>query len=188
MLHITVTAKKAVDPEKDGIRRPYVGYEAGMTQDEMYEANRGEWAIGARGKKERYVLFSFGRTVIQALEIEDLYPTTIYSGDPNSKRDDRYSINGKILSAGHPVYDKYVGKPSPVGAARNPVRYFEDPEFDGDAGQLCRCGCGEMTTRGDFVPGHDQKAIHERIARIGTVAEFLDWMDVVRPASLARQS
>jgi len=39
---------------------------------------------------------------------------------------------------------------------------------------------------GDFVPGHDQKAIHERIARIGTVAEFLDWMDVVGPASLSR--
>ena len=40
-----------------------------------------------------------------------------------------------------------------------------------------------MTTRDDFVPGPgpgpDQKAIHERIARIGTVAEFLGWMDVV---------
>lgn len=55
-----------------------------------------------------------------------------------------------------------------------------------ETGQLCRCGCGEMTIGGDFVSGHDQKAIHERIARIGTVGEFLDWMDVIRPAALSR--
>lgn len=186
MLHITVTAKKAVNPEQDGLRRPYVGYEPGMSQDEMYEANHGEWAIGARAEKERYVLFSFGRTVIQAVEIDNLERTTIYSGDPNEKRDDRYTINGTILAKGHPVFDKYVGKPSPVSVTRNPVRYFEDPEFDGERGQLCACGCGETTTAGEFIPGHDQKAIHERIARIGTVAEFLKWMDVVRPESLGR--
>lgn len=186
MLHITVTAKKAVNPEHDGLGRPYVGYEEGMTQDEMYAANHGEWAIGARAQKERYALFSFGRTVIQAIEIENLERTTIYSGDPNEKRDDRYTINGRVLEKGDPVYDKYVGKPSPVSASRNPVRYFDDPEFDGGRGQLCACGCGETTTAGEFIPGHDQKAIHERIARIGTVAEFLKWMDVVRPASLSR--
>lgn len=184
MLHITVTAKKPVNPEQDGLGRPYVGYEDGMTQDEMYAANHGEWAIGARAQKERYALFSFGRTVIQAVEIHDLERTTIFSGDPNEKRDDRYTINGTVLEAGHPVFDKYVGKPSPVIASRNPVRYFEDPEFDG--GRLCACGCDEITTAGDFVPGHDQKAIHERIARIGTVADFLKWMDVVRPAGLVK--
>lgn len=186
MLHITVTAKKPVNPEQDGLGRPYVGYEAGMTQDEMYEANHGEWAIGARGQNERYALFSFGRTVIQAVEIDFLERTTLYGRNPEEKRDDRYTIHGKILGKGHPVFDKYVGRPTPVSIARNPVRYFEDADFDSAAGQLCRCGCGEMTTGGGFVPGHDQKAIHERIARIGTVAEFLDWMDVVRPASLSR--
>ncbi|MFD0046996.1 hypothetical protein ACFVGV_17580 [Pseudarthrobacter scleromae] len=71
MLHIAVTAKKAVNPEQDGLGRPYVGYEPGMSQDEMYEANHGEWAIGARAQKERYALFSFGRTAIQAVEIDN---------------------------------------------------------------------------------------------------------------------
>lgn len=80
----------------------------------MYEANHGEWAIGARAQEERYGLFSFGRTVIQAVEIESLERTTIYSGDPNEKRDDRHTIHGMILEKGHPVFDKYVGKPSPV--------------------------------------------------------------------------
>jgi hypothetical protein len=185
MLHITVTAKKSVDPDWDGLGRPFVGYEKGMTPDEMYEANHGEWAIGARGQKERFALFSFGRTVIQAVEIESLELTKAFERTPEEKRDDRYTIHGKILGPGHPVFEKYVGKETPVSIARNPVRYFADPEFDGGAGQPCRCGCGELTTRGDFIPGHDQRAIHERIARIGTVAEFLDWMDVVRPASLS---
>lgn len=182
MLHITVTAKKSVDPELDGLGRPFVGYEAGMTPDEMYEANHGEWAVGARAHNERYALFSFGRTVMQAVEIESLELTN--ERQPDDTRDHRYTIHGKILAAGHPVFDKYVGKPTPVSVARNPVRYFTDEELDGGSGALCRCGCEGWTTRGEFIPGHDQRAIHERIARIGTVAEFLDWMDVVRPASL----
>ena len=97
MLHITVTAKKAVNPEHDGLDRPYVGYEEGMSQAAMYEANHGEWAIGARAEKERYALFSFGRTVIQAVEIESLERTTIYSGDPNEKREDivAFCANGE---------------------------------------------------------------------------------------------
>jgi hypothetical protein len=30
---------------------------------------------------------------------------------------------------------------------------------------------------GAFLPGHDQRAIHARIARVGTVVEFLRWFD-----------
>lgn len=185
MLHITVTAKKRVPPESDGLGRRFVGYEEGMTQDQMYEANHGEWAIGAKARdREKYALFTFGRTVIQAVEIESMRPTKIFEDVPGEHRDDRYTLDGKILKKGHPVYDKYVGKETPLSPARNPVRYFNDPEFDG--GRSCRCGCGEPTTGGDFVPGHDQRAIHQRIARIGTVAEFLDWMDSVRPASVPK--
>jgi hypothetical protein len=34
-----------------------------------------------------------------------------------------------------------------------------------------------MLVKGDFAPGHDQRAIHERIARIGNVRDFLGWFD-----------
>ena len=35
-------------------------------------------------------------------------------------------------------------------------------------------------------PGHDQRAIHERIAKIGTVKDFITWFDDTwtEPASL----
>jgi hypothetical protein len=34
-----------------------------------------------------------------------------------------------------------------------------------------------MTSARDFMPGHDQRAIHERIAKIGSVKDFLAWFD-----------
>jgi hypothetical protein len=37
-------------------------------------------------------------------------------------------------------------------------------------------------TGADFLTGHDQTALHDRVRQIGTVAEFLDWLDVVRGA------
>lgn len=186
MLHITLGPWKEADPE-DGLHRSHVGYRPDMSEQEMYHANHGEWAIGKkRQESERFALFSFGGHVVQAIEIGSYRRTRKFEKD--EKRDDKYTMDGTILEAGHPVYDKYVTKLTPpqITPGRNPVRYFEDPEFDSAVGKLCRCGCGEMTTAGDFVPGHDQRAIHERIARIGTVAEFLDWMDVVRPATTAR--
>lgn len=30
---------------------------------------------------------------------------------------------------------------------------------------------------GWFAIGHDQKALHARISKIGTVREFIDWFD-----------
>jgi hypothetical protein len=32
----------------------------------------------------------------------------------------------------------------------------------------------------DFIVGHDQRAIHERIAKVGSIREFLDLFDKVR--------
>lgn len=43
----------------------------------------------------------------------------------------------------------------------------------------CRCGCGETPSPGGNWPpgGHDHRALHQRIALIGTTAEFCDWFD-----------
>ncbi|MGW2257835.1 hypothetical protein ACWCXE_08205 [Streptomyces sp. NPDC001780] len=41
----------------------------------------------------------------------------------------------------------------------------------------CNCGCGKPIERGDFLPGHGRRAIHERIARVGTVMDFITWFD-----------
>lgn len=44
----------------------------------------------------------------------------------------------------------------------------------------CACGCGTAITKGQWVPGHDHRAIHTRIARDhGNVAAFIEWYDKV---------
>lgn len=158
-----------MDPDQDELRRDRVGFSPTMSELALYDANHGCWKLGARAHRERYMIVTFEGIVRQAVEIKSIEPVA---------RTGRSVVHGDILHAGHPVHDKYVGKPSPVQGVRNPVTYFED--HDVEVGQPCRCGCGGTVAGGDFLPGHDQRAIHDRINQIGTVADFLDWFDVVR--------
>lgn len=151
MLQITLTQK--------GHARPIPA----MTAEELYEAGRSAWVLGAKADKERHALLVFNDTVLQAIEIERL-----------ESAGGRRAIHGRVLEAGDPVHDAFVGRQAPLPTTRNPIKYFT---HELDLGQ-CRCGCGERV-RGDFVPGHDQRAIHERIAKIGSVADFLAWFDEV---------
>lgn len=173
MLHITLGPERPVDPEQDELGRDRVGFSPTMSALALYDANHGCWKLGPRASRERYMIVSFGGIVQQAVEIKSIEPV---------ERSNRSVVNGTILCAGHPVYDKYVGKTSPVQGMRNPVTYFDD-DVDG---QPCRCGCGGSATGRDFLPGHDQTALHARVKQIGTVAEFLDWFDVVRGHKSAR--
>lgn len=175
MIVITLSPEQSRDPEAEPLGRDRVGYRDGMTPAELYHANHGTWVIGHNRLYERFALFTFRGEVKQAVEIQRI--EKIVFRTKGDARDDRCVIHGKILQVGHPVYDTYVGKPSPLGAGRNPVRYFNSPL---DTVHPCRCGCGATVTGTDFLPGHDQTALHDRVRQIGTVAEFLDWFDIVR--------
>lgn len=168
MLHITLGPEAPTDPSKDDLGRSTIGFSPRMTPHELYEANHGCWKLGARAQNERYYLASFDGIVRQAVEIDRV--------EKSSPDGTRSVIHGAILRPGHPVYDKWVGKRSPVQGVRNPITYFED-EADG---RPCRCGCGGTSLGKDFLPGHDQTALHDRVRQIGTVAEFLTWFDIVR--------
>jgi hypothetical protein len=169
MIHITLGPRK-VEPRGDPLGRPYFGWSESMTEDEVYQWNRGRWVLGARADTERYALFSARDTtgaklVRAAIEIEDIEDTG----------EGRRAMRGHVLRPGHPVHDRYVGGPALVDPARNPVNYVDSPLDDQ---KFCACGCGDATTLArDFLPGHDQRAIHARIAQVGTVRDFLDWFD-----------
>lgn len=157
MLHITL-----------GPSRP--GPVEDFSEAELYEAGRGDWVLGARADRETHALISYRGTVRQAIEIDHL--EDVDGG--------RRAIVGKVLHAGDPIHDTYVGQPSPVTRARNPVTYVDVEEGQ----RLCRCDCGILLTGpGQFVPGHDQRAVHARIAQVGTVADFLDWFDATFPVT-----
>jgi hypothetical protein len=83
----------------------------------------------------------------------------------------------RIQYKGHPVYDEFVGQDQPERArVRNPVTYLDAPV----GGWPCGCGCGTEIYAGEFVHGHEQTALHQRVAEIGTISEFLRWFDAVR--------
>lgn len=168
MLHITLGPARPVDRQIDELDRDRVGFAEDMTEQELYEANRGCWVLGARADREQYALVTFDGRVRQAIGIDRIVSTGT-----------RRAIEGRILTAGDPVFDAYVGKPTPVGRVRNPITYFDAPI----GRRLCACGCGEVIALGAFLPGHDQRAIHARIARVGTVVEFLRWFDAHYPGS-----
>lgn len=160
MLHITLGPARPADVD-DALGRSMVGYDRNMSETELHEANRGCWVLGKQADRETYALFSFEGTVVQAMEIADVVPA-------GSRR----ALVGRVLEAGHPVHDKFVSRAAPI-RHRNPVGYFDDVADR----RACSCGCGQELPRGDFAPGHDQRAIHERIRRVGTVKDFLAWFD-----------
>lgn len=170
MIRIKLGTYQPVDPAEDPLGRSFVGYWPRMSEDEAIEAGRGCWRLGARADQERFALITGGGQVLAAMSIERVVSTS----EP-----DRRALVGARLNPGHPVYDAYVGKPDPVEAtSRNPIAYAHLPVEDEFLTRRCACGCGEETTR-DFAPGHDQRAIHERIRRHfgGRVVDFLAWID-----------
>jgi hypothetical protein len=171
MLHITLTPKKLANDPTDPLGRTFYGWGQQDTIEENWQNNRGYWVLGARAHRESYVLFSHNERheVVMAARIDKIIDAP---GKPGRK-----IIEGEPLPKDHAVYQAYVGQPTPPSArVRNPVTYFDSTV----GGWPCGCGCGEEIFVGEFVRGHEQTALHQRVAQIGTIPEFLRWFDAVR--------
>jgi hypothetical protein len=171
MLHITLTPKQPANDPTDPLGRTFYGWGQHDTVAENWQNNRGYWALGARAHRESYVLFSYNdrHEVVMAAKI---YKIIDAPGKPGRK-----IIEGEPLPNDHVVYQAYVGQPTPDSArVRNPVTYLESTV----GGWPCGCGCGEEIFAGEFVRGHEQTALHQRVAQIGTIPQFLRWFDAVR--------
>ncbi|GAA2535792.1 MULTISPECIES: hypothetical protein [Pseudonocardia] len=169
-IHITLTRKTRIDDPTDVLGRTYFGWDPDATAETNWAANRGHWVLGQRARGERYVLFSFvdDREIVMAAEIDDIVEATDKPG--------KKIIEGALLQPGHPVYEAFVGQPQPESArVRNPVTYLDVTV----GGWLCGCGCGAEIYVGEFVRGHEQTALHQRVARIGTIPEFIRWFDTL---------
>ncbi|WP_157254850.1 hypothetical protein [Nonomuraea typhae] len=162
MIQITLGKKKLVDPGDDRLGRSQVGWEEGLSGDQLYVTARGAWVMGKKADHERYALISGAGVIRGGIEIDGIEPAG-----------ERRAFVGRLLQPGHPVYDHYVGQEAPNGSPQNPITYFPTSLDE----RVCACRCGTPITRGDFLPGHDQRAIHERIAKVGTVKDFLAWFD-----------
>lgn len=153
--------------------RQHAGWDPTMTQQEVYDAARGWWRLNQRAESEKYAVIVAAGSCTMAIAIKEW-----------KKQGDRRAFSGDILSPGHPVHDKFVGGADPSeSTSRFPVLYLSDPVDEA----TCRCGCGASVTRGEWVVGHDQRAIHARIREDfgGSVSRFIDWYDANGPFAAA---
>ncbi len=164
MIHLKLGPAQPTQPG-DPMGRDWVGWAPDQPPQQLYERNRGLWYLSARASRERYTAFSSTATgtivvVVANEEIEKI--------DSRKK-----AIVGRVLGPGDPAYDALIGQPMP-DHHRNPVTYAADPVDQ----RTCACGCGDPVTGRAFRPGHDQRAVHERITRQwGSVLEFITWFD-----------
>ncbi|MFF7249873.1 hypothetical protein ACFZBU_38920 [Embleya sp. NPDC008237] len=145
--------------------RQLTGWDPTMSEHDVYDAARGWWKLSDRAEREQYAAIVGDGVVRMVVEIDEW-----------ATNDERRGFAGTVLQPGHPVRDALVGRDDPVPTtSRNPIAYFR---HDLEAG-ICRCGCGERVPSGDWVQGHDQRALHQLINDEfgGSVSRFLDWYE-----------
>jgi len=101
--------------------REWVGWSESVSDQKIYENNRGVWRLGPRADRERYATFSFRGKIQVAVEIDRI--EEIPTNGPGNHR----AIVGRVLEPGDPMFGSFVGQPAP-DRHRNPVTYFADPD------------------------------------------------------------
>lgn len=157
----------------DPLGRAYIGYFPRMTEAEAWEAGRGVWKVDVdKVHRQRFAVI-VGEKLIRA--VAEITGATSY----DTATGPRVALEGELLPEGHPVREAYLGKSDPiVNGSQNPIGYCELPEELPFLHRACACGCGTMGAR-DFQPGHDIRAINERIRTRfgGSALKFLQWVD-----------
>jgi hypothetical protein len=159
--------------EADPLGRPCVGYFPRMTEQEAWEAGRGPWRIDAdKVARQRFALI-IGEGLVRA--IAEITGTTAL--------EDRLALTGTPLPIGHPVRDAWLGQPDPiVNSSQHPIGYCDLAEERPYVYRPCGCGCAQETDR-DFLPGHEIRAIQNRIRRHfdGSALRLIQWIDDTAP-------
>jgi hypothetical protein len=163
-----------LDRVADDMSRQKAGWDPNMTDQQVYDLNRGLWVLGPRAQRERLATFSVDGTVRVVARIESIAVIPAKAAGRRSKR----AIVGQVLGPGDPDYDALIG--TTVDGHRNPVTYIADPS---GGARACGCGCGApVAGHRAFLPGHDQRAVHDRITRQwGSTLGFVDWFDATYP-------
>jgi hypothetical protein len=161
------------DAAADPINRPGSGWRPDMTEQQIWDWNRGYYPfVPARAKREQYATMSIrGGEVVVAARITDL--KNIGPVPPMRQRD-QYALVGDVLKPGDRDYSRLTDM---IIAPHRWFTYIDDgtqlPQF------TCLCRCGAAVREPDqFASGHAQRAVTERIGRRwGSAVQFVKWFD-----------
>jgi hypothetical protein len=165
-INLKLGDRRDVNPATDPMSRTWVGWSAELSSQEIYEQNRGIWFLGRRSRSQRLATLSHHGEVVAVVALEAIEDVPDLGAEKTKQ-----AIVGRVLGAGDADYDALIGQP--VDNFRNPVTYSSSGTG------MCACGCGgSVTGNRVFLPGHDQRAIHDRITqKWGTTLNFIEWFD-----------
>lgn len=159
-LHLTDWHEAAAD---DAWGRSWVGWRADFTDAELWELNRGTWAISDAADRERYATMSHKGIVRVVAELTGPREAVVEGGRV------LHALAGIVLAPGHPAYEALIGRQV---NGRN-VSYLAAPELESRAPWHAREGF--LLTHNPEKWDWDEQ-------------EFLTAVEVTRSGSLYRSS
>lgn len=147
------------------------------SQEALSAVGRRDWPLGPQSELERNVAVAIGPAgqVGRILGVGRF--VAVERPVQTAGRRRRSSITVSPLGARHPLSRLVGTSPEWCVIGRNPVKYV-------DAGletSECLCGCGTQTSGAvaRFLPGHDQRMLHDRIQRYfaGSILDAVGYMD-----------
>lgn len=113
-LNLKIGEYRTFDPDEDPMSRSWVGYKQGLTDQEIYDQNRGIWFLGRRAYSEKIATFSYEGNIKVVVALDEIEDIPSFEGERSKK-----AIVGRVLTQGDPDYDALFGQP--VDGFRNPV-------------------------------------------------------------------
>ncbi len=148
------------------MERDWVGWTPTLTSQEIYERNRGVWYLSARAERERYTVFS---STVAGVIVAVVANEGIENIDGRRK-----AIIGKVLELATRFTTRWPVSPCLIGTAIQ-SRTLTTPSTSERALVVA---VALLPAAGCSLPGHDQRAVHERIARQwGDTLRFIQWFD-----------
>lgn len=122
VVNLKLAQRFAIDQETDTVlRRTWAGWDPAVSDEDLWEHNRGRFRFSARVEAERWATLSYGRVVRVVAEL-----TGPPEPAPRPDRDGRWwALTGRVLAPGHPAYDALVGAEAPWSPGA--VTYLPDP-------------------------------------------------------------
>ncbi|MEL4358375.1 MULTISPECIES: hypothetical protein [unclassified Luteococcus] len=145
-ININLGPRQDVDPYNQPIPRSFVGFDPKVSDEQLWNANRGAWPLPEQAAQEQFATFSHDGTIRLVAELE---------GVENVEQDGRVvqALLGRLLHRGDPVRDALVGRAVEVGAAG--VSLLDTAEQD--AMIAAERYAPQERTRRTFLITHDTK-------------------------------
>jgi len=108
----------------DSLGRDWYGYDPDASPEELWEHNRGQWDLSAKGiEAQRWAALNYKGEVVLVAELLGSGHETVADKRPGVFKK---ALIGRPLHPGHPGYDALIG--TEVQYVRNPATYGPDPD------------------------------------------------------------